>query len=250
MYAGPAPGLVSGALQVNARIPEGVEAGNQSVEITVGTVRSPPGVVVVVGGGVPAPGTGAEIEARLRELREQRTVPPLSEIPNDRDQVPADWLGVISWNIQVGATTGSSRPMMVSRALGTMFSGTYQLLSAQEVPNSDSAEVLRTLLPISTGGWSTRFIDTTDPMDNGIWSRTATTIDAYFPLFVTDRQDGSGRLITDATRALHPPVVAHVGIGDFDFTFIGVHLTYADGDTSESVQEMENVRSHYRHCIR
>lgn len=242
LYAGPAPGLVSGALQVNARIPQEVEAGNQAVEVTVGTARSPSGVVVVVGGTVPAPGTGAQIEARLQELRHERAVPPLSEIPTDRDRVPADWLGVISWNIQVGATAiGSPRPMMVSRALSTLFSGSYQLLSAQEVPSSDSAEVLTTLLPPVLSGWGTPFIDTTDSMDNGIWNQTTLRIDDYFPLFITNRQDSSGRWITDATRALHPPVVAHVAVDDFDFTFIGVHLTYADGDTSQSAREMENV---------
>jgi hypothetical protein len=229
---------------VNARIPEQTGAGNQSVEITIGTARSPAGVVVVVGGAIPAPGTGAQIEARLQELRQQRTVPPLMEIPSDRDRVPVDWLGIVSWNIQVGATamtTGSPRPMMVSRALGRLFGGTYQLLAAQEVPNSDSADVLQSLLPTAASGWSTRFIDTTDSMDNGVWSRTTVRIDDYFPLFTSNRQDASGRLIADTTLALHPPVVAHVVIDDFDFTFISLHLTFANGDTSESIREMENI---------
>src|SRR5262249_7237919 len=86
-----------------------------------------------------------------------------------------------------------------------------------------------------------RFIDTTDSMDNGVWSRAAVRIDDYFPLFTSKQQDASGRFIADPTRALHPPVVAHVAIDDFDFTFISLHLTFADGDTSESIREMENI---------
>jgi uncharacterized protein (TIGR03437 family) len=46
-YAGAAPGLVSGILQVNARLPESL-VGIQPVQLTVGGVNSQPGVVVAV----------------------------------------------------------------------------------------------------------------------------------------------------------------------------------------------------------
>ena len=85
-------------------------------------------------------------------------------------------------------------------------------------------------------------MDTSDSMDNGIWSRSTVTIDDHFPLFTTDRLDTEGRLIVDESRALHPPVVAHASVDDFDFTFIGVHLTFADGNTSESMRELDNVK--------
>lgn len=245
LYAGPAPGLVSGVLQVNARIPDSVEAGNQAIEIAIGASRSAAGVVLAVAGQVREAGTGSQIEARLRQLRQERAVADLAELPTDRDGLPPDWLGLVSWNIQVGGTTtmpGSPRPAMVRNALAGLFSGTYQFLSAQEIPNSESADLLKTLLPSTGASWTTSFVDTSDSMDNGMWSRSTVTINDYFPLFTTDRRDASGRIVTDESRAAHPPVVAHASIDDFDFTFIGVHLTFADGNTSESMRELENVK--------
>jgi uncharacterized protein (TIGR03437 family) len=48
-YAGSAPGLVSGALQVNARVPEGVTPGSAvSIEIIIGGVSSQAGVTIAV----------------------------------------------------------------------------------------------------------------------------------------------------------------------------------------------------------
>ena len=50
--------------------------------------------------------------------------------------------------------------------------------------------------------------------------------------------DGSGRLVTDPDRSVHPPRAAHFTINDFDFTLITLHLTFAGGDTAESAREM------------
>ena len=47
-YAGPAPGLVNGAMQVNLTIPPGLAPGPQPVVITVGTAVSQQGITVVV----------------------------------------------------------------------------------------------------------------------------------------------------------------------------------------------------------
>jgi uncharacterized protein (TIGR03437 family) len=47
-YAGAAPGLVSGVLQVNARIPAGAASGKAAVFITVGDAASQPGITVSV----------------------------------------------------------------------------------------------------------------------------------------------------------------------------------------------------------
>ncbi|HMD71558.1 MAG TPA: hypothetical protein VKF41_09455 [Bryobacteraceae bacterium] len=47
-YAGAAPGLVSGVLQVNARIPAGVAPGKAAVFIAVGDAASQPGITVYV----------------------------------------------------------------------------------------------------------------------------------------------------------------------------------------------------------
>src|ERR1700691_2598260 len=47
-YAGPAPGLVNGAIQVNLTIPQGLTPGPQPVVITVGTAASQKGITVAV----------------------------------------------------------------------------------------------------------------------------------------------------------------------------------------------------------
>ena len=47
-YAGPAPYLVNGALQVNVTVPAGLASGAQPVVITIGTAQTPPGITVAV----------------------------------------------------------------------------------------------------------------------------------------------------------------------------------------------------------
>jgi uncharacterized protein (TIGR03437 family) len=47
-YAGPAPGLVNGVIQVNLTIPAGLAPGPQPVVITVGTASSQKGITVAV----------------------------------------------------------------------------------------------------------------------------------------------------------------------------------------------------------
>ena len=244
LYAGPAPGLVSGVLQVNVRVPESVPTGLQPIQITVGAATSQPGVVLAIAGAQAAPGTGPEIDARFHQLRRERTPAVLPEISSDRDPIPPDWLAILSWNIQVGgtsATSGSARPPMVSSALGSMFGGSYQILAAQEISNSESAEFLRTMLPGGSSVWDSAFTDTTDSMDNGFWYKSSAFLRDSFLLLTTDRRDSAGRVITDEARALHPPRVAQFQVGDFDFTLITLHLTFADGDTAESVREFRGI---------
>jgi uncharacterized protein (TIGR03437 family) len=48
LFAGAAPGLVNGVMQINARIPGGVPSGNVPVIVTVGSVSSQAGVTVAV----------------------------------------------------------------------------------------------------------------------------------------------------------------------------------------------------------
>ena len=48
LYAGSAPGLVSGVLQVNARVPQGIAAGNAAVILIVGGAASQAGVTLAV----------------------------------------------------------------------------------------------------------------------------------------------------------------------------------------------------------
>jgi uncharacterized protein (TIGR03437 family) len=189
-------------------------------------------------------GTGPLIEQRLTELRTNAAVSKLLEIPTDQSIVPAGWLALVSWNVQVGGVSPSpdaERPPMVATALGRSFSGSFQLLAAQEVSSSTSDGVLLSLLPGADGDWASSFFDTTDSQDNGFWLQPSVGLGEAMPLFVTSAQDDSGRFITDPARSVHPPQAAHFTVGDFDFTLITVHLTFADGNTGESAREMRVI---------
>src|SRR6185312_1327714 len=96
-------------------------------------------------------------------------------------------------------------------------------------------------LPGGPSAWESAFTDTTDSMDNGFWHRNSAFLRDSFLLLTTDRSDSAGRIIADETRALHPPRVGQFQIRDFDFTFITLHLRFADGDTAESMRELRAI---------
>lgn len=245
VWAGAAPGMVNGVLQVNARIPGSLKGGGAvAVRVRIGEQDSQSGVTVFVDPGSATPdGTGPAIEARLASLRASSELESLAEIPHDYIGLPSGWLGLISWNIQTGGTStapDAPRPPMVQAALRMMFGGTYQILAAQEIPNEDSARLLRHLLPGGSTEWQAAFFDTTSMMDNGIWYRSDIVRNDSFPLFVTGWTAG-GRFEVDSSKTTHPPVVAHFQAGDFDFSLVSLHLTFAEGDTAQSVRELGHL---------
>jgi uncharacterized protein (TIGR03437 family) len=245
LSVGAVSGRVSGFLQIRARVPDGLTAFVAAdLTIIVGDKSSQAGVIIAVAAPPTPDGVGPLVDEKLQQLKSSATVSSLQEIPNDRSLIPGDWLALVSWNLQVGGTSvapDAQRPAMVQAALSSLFTGTYQLVAAQEVPSTESAQLLRTLLPGGTAEWQTSFFNTSDTIDNGFWYRTGTTLRDSFPLFVTDETDSSGRIITDRSRSVHPPQVAQFEVGDFDFTLLTVHLTFAGGDTSESLRELRGI---------
>jgi uncharacterized protein (TIGR03437 family) len=245
LRAGLVPGLVNGIFSIVVSIPTSLPHGGLlPLEIRFDDVSSQPGVTVSVDGPeADPPGTGLQVEQRLAELRTTAALSPLPEIPNDRVAVPRDWLALVSWNTQVGGTStdiGAPRPPMVQAALLSLFGGTYQILAAQEVPNGESADLLTSLLPQGTTNWRASFFDSTDTMDNGFWFQHSATLRDSFLLNVTN-QIQSDEIVTDPTRAVHPPQVAQFAVDDFDFTLVTLHLTFADGNTAESARELRSV---------
>ena len=115
------------------------------------------------------------------------------------------------------------------------------MLAAQEVSGIANADVLTALLPGETGRWSALFTDTSDSQDNGFWMNDSVKASAFSALFIHGTTDSDGRRLVDETRTTHPPVAASFAAGDFDFTMIGVHLTFADGETVESARELRHV---------
>lgn len=185
-----------------------------------------------------------DIEQRFHDLRSIAQPPPLGELPTDQSPIPSDWLGVVSWNIQVGGTSSSvsaTRPAMVRSALARLFGGTFHILAAQEISGIANSEVLTGLLPGGAESWIALFADTSDSQDNGFWMKRSVSASAFSTLFSNSTTDSSGRSLFDVSRTTHPPVVATFRIGDFDFTLITVHLTFADGRTAESAREFQHV---------
>lgn len=246
LYAGAAPGLVAGVFQVNVKVPDTIVGGNSvPLMVTVGSASSQLGVSLTVEvPGTSQDGTGALIEEKFQQLKRDGAVQALPQIPNDYSTIPPDWLALISWNIQTGGTstsTGAARPPMVQAALSRMFAGSFQILAAQEIPSTESAVLLKNLLPGGPGTWLSAFFDTTDTMDNGFWYHIGITLRDAFPLFVNGERDSTGRFDPDTTRTTHPPVVAQFEAWDFDFTLVNVHLTFAEGDTTQTAEEMRHV---------
>ena len=48
LYAGGAPGLVAGALQINVKVPAEAPSGEQTIVVKVGETESPQGVTVSI----------------------------------------------------------------------------------------------------------------------------------------------------------------------------------------------------------
>jgi uncharacterized protein (TIGR03437 family) len=243
VYAGAAPGQVLGVLQINARVPRAL-ARSPAVPVlfSAGSATSQDGVTIAVAG--PPDGTGPLIEDRLADLMRNAVIAPLAEIPTDKDPIPPGWLGIVSWNTQVGGTSvaaGAPRPPLVQSALAKLFTGTFQLLAAQEVPSLASANLLNGLLPGGPAAWRFSFFDTNDTMDNGFWFRAGITLRDAFPLFAAPDTASPGRWTADSSKSLHPPQVAQFQAGDFDFTMITLHLTFAGGNTLESAREMREI---------
>ena len=236
--------MVSGIVQVNARVPAAVSPGAVPLTLTVGNFSSYSGATVCIAGATGADRVGPLIDAKLEQTRHEAIPAPLPEIPTDRSPIPATWLALVSWNVQVGSTNTEAvnpRTGMVGSALSRLFGGTYQLLAAQEIPNASSAGVLSGLLPGGSAHWSNVFIDTTDDMDNGIWSSADVVLRDSFLLFGTGQRDDAGRIVRDSTRSVHPPVVAQFQAGDFDFTLISLHLTFDNGNRQTSLDEFKRV---------
>jgi hypothetical protein len=129
---------VSGFFQISARVPTGLPVGRLApLTIIVGNRNSQTGVTIAISASLTQPtpdGSGPLIDEKLRQLKMDSSESALPEIPTDRSPVPADWLALLSWNIQVGGTSlasGALRPLMVNAALSRLFTGTYQLLAAQ-----------------------------------------------------------------------------------------------------------------------
>ncbi|MBI5210199.1 MAG: hypothetical protein HY927_09545 [Elusimicrobia bacterium] len=151
-----------------------------------------------------------------------------------QDQAPAPQpLRIISWNIRVfGRGVKPEREAAVDSILERMFSEGHsgKVLAIQEVANEGGEGKFDEALPGKDSSWTPSFENTADSQDNAFFVRTGVEVDCERFLF----KEGS-------LKSLHPARVAHVRVGDLDFTIVTLHLSFRNGDPQDSKRELRHV---------
>ncbi|MDD5304596.1 MAG: hypothetical protein PHS14_15985 [Elusimicrobia bacterium] len=153
-------------------------------------------------------------------------------------QIPAgdgaNMARLVSWNVQtLGKKASKAKKDALRLGLGRALAGAgTMILAAQEIANDKGAETLSRQLPGEGRGWTMSFEDTSDAMNNAIFTGPGVRVDC------------SGNLNIEGV--MHPPHMAHLTVGDADFTLLSVHLTYAKGDASASADELKLIMAWVR----
>lgn len=136
---------------------------------------------------------------------------------------------VVSWNLQrFGRRVAQKRRQSMRLALSRLLSGApATVLAVQELSNDKGAALLLGMLPGGGRGWTQSFEDDSSPLNNGVFAGPGARVDC------------GGNVALEGVS--HPPHMAHVTVGDADFTLLSVHLTYAGGDAAASHAELQRV---------
>ena len=136
---------------------------------------------------------------------------------------------VVSWNVQaLGKSLPQKRKKALSLAVARLLEGRIPtVFAAQEVANDAGSRALTRMLPGEGRGWTASFQNTPAPMNNAVYAGPGTFIAC------------GGNLELDGVT--HPPHMAHIRVGAVDFTLVSVHLTYAKGDASASLAELDAI---------
>lgn len=174
-----------------------------------------------------APAAPADLSDTFLNLWDRlRGRKPPSQIP------PSDGANVgrlVSWNVQtLGKKASKAKKEALRLGLARALAGAGpSILAAQEIANDKGAETLSRQLPGEGRGWTMSFEDTSDSMNNAIFTGPGVRLDC------------SGNL--DIPGVQHPAHMAHVTVGDADFTVLSVHLSYAKGDAGASAAELRLI---------
>ncbi len=141
---------------------------------------------------------------------------------------------LVSWNVQtLGKKASRAKKAALRLGLERALAGAGSMIvAAQEVANDAGAATLARQLPGEGRGWTTAFTDTSDAMNNAIYAGPGVRVDC------------SGD--PDIAGVRHPPHMAHLTVGDADFTLLSVHLSYAKGDASASADELKLIMAWVR----
>ena len=136
---------------------------------------------------------------------------------------------VVSWNVQaLGKSLPQKRKKALSLAVARLLAGRAPtVFAAQEVANDAGSRALTRMLPGEGRGWTASFENTSSAMNNAVYAGPGTRVNC------------GGNLLLDGVT--HPPHMAHVTVGAADFTLVSVHLTYAGGDASASLAELDVI---------
>lgn len=136
---------------------------------------------------------------------------------------------VVSWNVQaVGRSLPRKRKEALRLAVSRLLAGqTPTVFAAQEVANDAGSRALTRMLPDEGRGWTVSFQNTSAPMNNAVYAGPGVVVAC------------GGNL--ELEGVVHPPHMAHVSVGAADFTLVSVHLTYAKGDASASLAELDRI---------
>lgn len=143
----------------------------------------------------------------------------------------AEEFSLVSWNVQAFGRVKAERLALCEQAYAAVVSTDVWVLAVQEIANEKGSALFMSRLP--EGPWAPSFEDTPDPMDNALYFRGAASAPRRGFLFADPE---TGR--PDRSKLLHPARWAHVRAGDFDFTLVSVHLTYARGDARRTKVEL------------
>lgn len=149
---------------------------------------------------------------------------------------------LMSWNIQTfGGNIAPARERAYGQLLEHMFSRnrTAKILAVQELANDKGADTLMKLLPGGTERWNPSFQNTNSSQDNGYFTQKQVAVNCEQFMYAKQGEDGRWR--SDPEKVKHPVRVAHMKMGNFDFTLVNLHLTFAKGDTNASIREFEHV---------
>ena len=143
---------------------------------------------------------------------------------------------ILSWNVQ---TFGKSMKAKRQKAYESLIEQTFsrnrsvRVLAVQEISSLEIAQNIDTMFPGPDERWKLQADrDSNDSMDNFFYTRDDVTVDCERILF-----SGSGM----REMSKHPARIAHMRVGDFDFTIITLHLTYGHGSTEGTERELRHV---------
>ena len=132
LYAGAAPGLVAGVLQVNVRVPSGIPGGDQPVVVTIGGASTQAGLTVAIKG---AAGT------------------PHASVTPSPVNFGSTAVGVASSPVTVSILNSGTGPLTVSGISigGAQFKATGVAATPFTVPASGQASFQMTMTPTAAG---------------------------------------------------------------------------------------------------